>query len=86
MGAEQFFYLVIILALGLSVILMFPRFFKITGKMILNATVGLGIIFTMNALIPGDTYHIGLNIITGGVTGLLGIPGVLLLYAVKVMF
>lgn len=84
MEADQFFYLVIILSLIGSVILMFPKFFKIIAKIGINMVVGLGIIYVLNLVIPGESYRVGLNVYTGATTGILGIPGVALLYVVRI--
>ena len=48
---------------------------------ILKIIIGVGIIWAVNLLIPAKA--IGINGVTAGVSGILGIPGIIMLYVIK---
>lgn len=48
---------------------------------IIKVVAGMGIIWAINLLLP--TIAIGMNGITAGVTGILGIPGIIMLYIIQ---
>lgn len=54
--------------------------FKIVGNSILGGIM----IFIVNAVGSLFSFHIGLNVVTAIVTGILGIPGVVLLIILKI--
>jgi inhibitor of the pro-sigma K processing machinery len=55
-------------------------------KLIFNAVIG-GIVLVIINFIGGFlSFHIGLNIITAVIVGLMGIPGVILLIVLKIIF
>ena len=69
------------------IIFLIGKFFVVPLKIILkilgNSMLGAVIIFLVNSI--GDLYgfHIGLNVITTLVVGILGIPGAILLIILK---
>ena len=85
MNSNQILIGLIIICLVGSIILMFPKFFKIFGKLVLNATVGLGLIYGINMLIHAEELKVGLNYVTASVTAILGLPGVAMLYIVNLI-
>ena len=48
---------------------------------IIKVVAGMGIIWVVNLILP--TIAIGMNWITVGVTGILGIPGIIMLYIIQ---
>ena len=50
-----------------------------------NMVLGVGSILAINFLLAGFGISVGINAITAVVVGLLGLPGVVLLYAVGVL-
>lgn len=57
---------------------------KIIAKMIGNSILGAILIFIVNLIGGFYNFHIGLNIGTAFITGILGIPGVILLIILKI--
>lgn len=58
-------------------IFLFP--IKLLLKLVLNTVIGGAIIYIINLIGANFGFHIGLNIITSLVVGILGIPGAILL-------
>ena len=58
-------------------IFLFP--IKLLFKLILNTIIGGAIIYIINLIGANFGFHIGLNITTSLVVGILGIPGAILL-------
>ena len=54
-------------------------------KFILNSILGGAIIFIINIIGDLFNFHIGLNIITSVIVGLLGIPGAILVILIKLL-
>lgn len=54
-------------------------------KLVLNSVLGGLIIFIINLIGANFGFHIGLNIITSLVVGLLGLPGAVCLIIVKLL-
>ena len=52
---------------------------KIILKLILNSLLGALLLYIINIVGTSFGFHIGLNLITTLITGILGIPGVILL-------
>ena len=52
-------------------------------KLIINSILGGILIFGINQTTPIFGIHIGLNVVTSVIIGIFGIPGVLLLIAIK---
>lgn len=58
-------------------IFLFP--IKLLLKLVLNTIIGGAIIYIINLVGANFGFHIGLNIITSLVVGILGVPGAILL-------
>ena len=64
-------------------ILLFP--IKIIIKLVFNTIIGGAIIYIINLIGGTFGFHIGLNIVTSLVVGILGIPGAILLVILKLI-
>lgn len=53
-------------------------------KLVLNTVIGGAIIYIINLIGASFGFHIGLNILTSLVVGILGIPGAILLIILKI--
>ncbi len=53
-------------------------------KLILNSFLGALVIFLINTIGTSFGFHIGLNIISSVIVGILGIPGAVLLVLLKI--
>lgn len=62
-------------------IFLFP--IKLLFKLVLNTIIGGSIIYIINLIGANFGFHIGLNLITSLVVGILGIPGAILLIILK---
>lgn len=58
-------------------IFLFPL--KLLLKLIFNTVIGAAIIYIINLIGANFGFHIGLNLVTSLVVGILGIPGAILL-------
>ena len=58
-------------------ILLFP--IKLLIKLMFNSIIGAAIIYIINLVGANFGFHIGLNLVTSLVVGILGIPGAILL-------
>ena len=71
------------------VLFIFGRIFlwplKSILKLIFNSVLGGVCIFIINLIGANFGFHIGLNILTSAIVGLLGIPGALLLIILKII-
>lgn len=56
---------------------------KAIFKLILNSVIGGILIFIINTIGTTWNFHIGLNVVTSVIVGLLGIPGAVLLIILK---
>lgn len=54
-------------------------------KLVLNSCIGALLIYLINLIGMTFNFHIGLNYITAIFTGILGVPGVILLVILKVI-
>lgn len=54
-------------------------------KLVLNSVIGGVVIFFINTIGSNFGFHIGLNIFTSIVVGLLGLPGAVILIIVKLL-
>lgn len=52
---------------------------KVIIKLMLNTVLGAILLYIINIIGASFSFHIGINLITTLVTGILGIPGVILL-------
>lgn len=57
---------------------------KIIGKLIINSILGVVILYIINLVGALWQFHIGINVITALVVGILGIPGAILLAILKI--
>ena len=64
-------------------ILLFP--IKKVLKLVFNTIIGGAIIYIINLIGASFGFHIGLNIITSLVVGILGIPGAILLIILEII-
>lgn len=64
-------------------ILLFPL--KKILKLVINTVIGAAIIYIINLIGASFGFHIGLNIITSLVVGILGIPGAILLIILEII-
>lgn len=82
MSTSKWIVLGMVLLLAISVILVvWPKARKGALFFILNAGIGLAGLWLVGFL--GESVNIGINPITGCVCGLLGLPGVAMLVALK---
>ena len=54
-------------------------------KLVFNTIIGGAIIYIINLIGANFGFHIGLNLITSFVVGILGIPGAILLIILKII-
>ena len=57
---------------------------KIIGKLIINSILGVVLLYIINLVGALWQFHIGINVITALVVGILGIPGAVLLAILKI--
>ena len=57
---------------------------KIIGKLIINSILGVVLLYIINLVGALWQFHIGINVITALVVGILGIPGAILLAILKI--
>ena len=73
--------------IGLIVVCLIMLVWSIWKKQLLTMTIkvilGLGIVWITNLLLPNIA--IGINAVTAGVVGILGIPGIIMLYIIKIL-
>lgn len=55
------------------------------AKLIINSILGAFVIYVINLIGANFGFHIGLNIITSMVIGLLGLPGAVVLILIKLI-
>lgn len=84
LNSNQLLIIIIIITLAISVIMMMPKFFKAMSCLLINCGIGLLCIYFINMIAPID-WQVGLNVYTGVTVSVLGLPGVVLLYAIKIM-
>lgn len=58
---------------------------KFILKLLLNSILGGIILFLINLIGASFSFHIGLNVVTSIIVGVLGIPGAVLLVIVKLI-
>lgn len=58
---------------------------KIVGKLIINSILGVLLLYVINLIGALWQFHIGINVITALVVGILGIPGAILLAILKII-
>lgn len=55
-------------------------------KLVLNSCLGGALIYFINIIGMSFDFHIGLNLITAATVGILGVPGVVLLIILRLLF
>lgn len=75
-------YIYIMIGILIFVLILYS---KIGIKILFNAIFGLLAIYILNILLKTTGLYLNLNIFTGIFTGILGIPGVICLYILKIL-
>lgn len=81
MGENQIIVLIVVIAVMIGLIYSLVKRPKIILYLVIRAMVGTGIIYVVNHFVAAG---VGINLCTIGVSGVLGIPGVILLYAINI--
>lgn len=68
---------------GVLALLLLPKPVEVLLKIGMQATLGLLALFGLNYLLLPLGYGVGLNLITFGVAGVLGLPGVVSLFVLQ---
>ncbi|HBG08968.1 MAG: pro-sigmaK processing inhibitor BofA family protein [Limnochordia bacterium] len=74
----------VLLLYGLGKMLLIPL--RTIFNLIVNAVIGGGVLLLINFVGSFWGFHVGVNPVTALVVGLLGVPGVLLLIALRLLF
>jgi inhibitor of the pro-sigma K processing machinery len=74
----------VLLLYGLGKMLLIPL--RTIFNLIVNAVIGGGVLLLINFVGSFWGFHVGVNPLTALVVGLLGVPGVLLLIALRLLF
>lgn len=72
--------------IGLIAIVLMVKFFKLPFKILLNGILGVVLLYVVNFLGASFGIHIGINIVTALIAGILGIPGVAALVILSFIF
>lgn len=76
--------------LGIALVCFIGKIFllpiRILWKFVYNGIIGGLLLWVVNFIGAYAGFHIGINIITALVAGFLGIPGVILLIVLKILF
>lgn len=75
----------LLVILGIGVLLLIPQVSKFILKIGLQAGIGALVILGLNWVLGGFGMFVGLNVITVGVAGFLGLPGVASLYILSLL-
>jgi len=85
--SQNNFYVILISVLILIILLFFAKPIKFLFKILFRSSFGLLVIYLLNNFFRYffelKNICLGLNLITGLVSGLLGVPGIALLYFIK---
>lgn len=71
--------------IGIFILALIIKFFKWPLKILLNGIFGVFLLYIVNFLGAGFGIHIGINIVTALIAGILGIPGVAVLILFKIL-
>ena len=74
----------IYIMIGILIVIL-TLYSKIGIKILFNSIFGLLAIYILNILLKTTGLYLNLNIFTGIFTGILGIPGVICLYILKIL-
>ena len=83
MGNYSFLFFIAGIILLFLVMKSFSKPIRKIIKLSINSILGAGIIYGANFIGAGFNFHIGLNWITILTTGVLGIPGIVLIFFLK---
>lgn len=83
MGAVNSEQVIIAFILVCLVMLFWSLWKKQLITITIKVVVGMGMISLVNLILP--TMAIGINGLTAGVTGILGIPGIIMLYLIQAL-
>ncbi|NLL70456.1 MAG: hypothetical protein GX238_04915 [Epulopiscium sp.] len=75
----------ILICCFILVLIIFAKPVKLLLKVVRNGLLGMAGIWILNFLFSSFQLQVGINWITGLVIGILGIPGVVLLYLLKII-
>ena len=78
-------WIIAAVGVGFFAYLLYSRQFTWMFSVLRNMVLGIGGILGINFLLAGFGIGVGVNAVTAMVVGLLGLPGVVLLYAVGVL-
>ena len=79
----------IFLIAGVGIVLLFVTAktlatpLKISLRVLLNTLLGLGSLFLVNATATFTGLHLGINLLNAAIVGLLGVPGLGLLFLIQ---
>ena len=82
---DSLMLMVILVGIGFFAYLLYTRQLKWLFGVVRNIAVGIFGILGLNFLLTGFGIGVGINAVTAAVVGLLGLPGVLLLYAATLL-
>ncbi|MBE6047963.1 MAG: pro-sigmaK processing inhibitor BofA [Clostridium sp.] len=72
--------------IGIVILAILIKFFKWPIKILLNGIFGVFLLYVVNFFGASFGIHIGINIVTALIAGILGIPGVIVLIIYTMFF
>ncbi|NMA84957.1 MAG: SigmaK-factor processing regulatory BofA [Epulopiscium sp.] len=75
----------ILICTFILLLIIFAKPLKKILKMIRNGAIGLLVIWLLNFVTATFQLQIGINLLNGAIIGILGIPGLILLYLLKLI-
>lgn len=69
--------------IGVVILYIILKLFKWPLKLLLNGISGVILLYIVNSIGAIYNFHIGINLVTALVAGILGIPGVIVLIIIK---
>ena len=84
MESSESIMLMIVICVGFMLFVVFSKPIKYVLKVLLRGGVGIIGIYILNFVTASMGVSLGLNFLTFFVTGVLGIPGLLLLYGLSI--
>lgn len=86
MEIMSFLIVAVLVVLFLMVIRSPTKYMQLLGAIFVRFVIGGFLIFAVNIIGTQFNFHLPLNLYTAGITGLLGIPGVVALSVINIMF
>lgn len=83
MDTNQILIGIIAVCIVLTIVITFSNIFKLIGKFLLNGILGVLIIYLINVITQPEQVMVGVNLLTFIITGVLGFPGIVLLYLIQ---